>query len=327
MKAFKFVYLLIGVLLAASALLTSMRGLPEEDRELYEKACMLENGRLEQIWPGLYISHYPVAIRKGNAEYVIFNGEIKKRKPILPVVACTAYPSEDGVYILVPAKSVMDSLGQIIEGFSGSFEDALISQFSINNKKITDNQYISVLYHEAMHALQLSWWEEKITALAEGIADAEVEAKMAETESDPEIQAMYEEQVELLYDLVVPEDSIPDAGAVREYFRIRTDIQDMLSTKAGIDANAIKSYIDLYELLEGTARYVEARTALALSDEELYGQYLLSLKETVYGREKYYRSGMGICMLLDRLEPNWKQYLSEGSLSLAELLENVVEDS
>ena len=234
---------------------------------------------------------------------------------------------EDGVYILVPAKSVMDSLGQIIEGFSGSFEDALISQFSINNKKITDNQYISVLYHEAMHALQLSWWEEKITALAEGIADAEVEAKMAEAESDLEIQAMYEEQVELLYDLVVPEDSIPDAGAVREYFRIRTDIQDMLSTKAGIDANAIKSYIDLYELLEGTARYVEARTALALSDEELYGQYLLSLKETVYGREKYYRSGMGICMLLDRLEPNWKQYLSEGSLSLAELLENVVEDS
>lgn len=78
MKAFKFVYLLIGVLLAASALMTSMRGLPEEDRELYEKACMLENGRLEQIWPGLYISHYPVAIRKGNAEYVIFNGEIKK---------------------------------------------------------------------------------------------------------------------------------------------------------------------------------------------------------------------------------------------------------
>lgn len=80
----------------------------------------------------------------------------------------------------------------------------------------------------------------KITALAEGIADAEVEAKMAEAESDLEIQAMYEEQVELLYDLVVPEDSIPDAGAVREYFRIRTDIQDMLSTKAGIDANAIK---------------------------------------------------------------------------------------
>ncbi|HPZ05709.1 MAG TPA: hypothetical protein PK423_06695, partial [Clostridiales bacterium] len=134
-------------------------------------------------------------------------------------------------------------------------------------------------------------------------------------------------QADLLYRLVVSDEGMPDAEAVAEYIRTRKDTLALVSEKAGIDANAVESHADLYELLEGTARYVEARTALALSDEELYGQYLLSLKETVYGREKYYRSGMGICMLLDRLEPNWKQYLSEGSLSLAELLENVVEDS
>ena len=104
---------------------------------------------------------------------------------------------------------------------------------------------------------------------------------------------------------------------------MRKDTQALLSSKTGIDEDAVKSCADLYELLEGTARYVEARTALALSDEDLYGQYLTSLKETSYGREKYYRSGMGICMLLDRLDPGWKRDLSAGSLPPAELLENI----
>ncbi|HEY8350319.1 MAG TPA: hypothetical protein VIM13_10880 [Clostridia bacterium] len=324
MKAFKLIYLLTGILLAAGVLFTSLKGLPEEDLVLYEKACELEDGRLERIWPGLSVSRYPVAIRKGYAEYVVFNGDVRKRKPVLPVIACTAYPSEDAVYILVPSKSVMDSVGQIVEGFSGSFDDFLIDQFSIDAQKLSDNQYISVLCHEAMHALQLSRWERKIMVLAEDIADAGTEAKIAETESDPEIRAMYEKQADLLYRLVVSDDGMPDAETVKEYIRARKDTQALLSAKTGIDIDAVRSYADLYELLEGTARYVEAKAALALSDNELYGQYLSSLKEISYGREKYYMSGMGICMLLDRLDPVWKQDLSgTGSLSLAEFLENL----
>jgi hypothetical protein len=324
MKIFKLVYIIIGVLLAAGVLLTSIRGLPGEDFELYKKACALENGRLEQIWPGLSVSRYPVAVRRGNTEYVIFDGNIRKRKPVLPVIACTAYPSDDGVYILVPSKSVMDSIGQIMEGFSADFEEALISQFSINSKKMTDNQYISVICHEAMHALQFSLWEEKIYALAREISDAGAESKLAEAESDPEVQSLYEKQADLLCRLVVSDDGRPDAEAVREYIRMSNDIQALLSTKAGIHPDAVKSYANLYELLEGTARYVEARTALALADEDLYGQYLTALKETSFGREKYYKSGMGICLLLDRLDPDWKQDLPDGSMSPAELLENLI---
>jgi len=217
---------------------------------------------------------------------------------------------------------VMDSVGQIAEGFSGSFDDFLIDQFSIDAQKMSDSQYISVLCHEAMHALQLSCWERKIIVLAEDIADAGIEARIAETESDPEIRAMYEKQADLLYRLAVSDDGVPVAETVREYIRTRKDTQALLSAKTGIDIDAVRSYADLYELLEGTARYAEAKAALALSDEELYGQYLHSLKETSHGKENYYRSGMGICMLLDRLDPEWKQYMPAGSLSLAGLLEN-----
>jgi hypothetical protein len=188
---------------------------------------------------------------------------------------------------------------------------------------MTDNQYISVLCHEAMHALQFSNWEEKINALPRGIADTGVEVKLAEAESDPAVQSMYEKEADLLYRLAVSDDGRPDAEAVREYIRTRNDTQALLSARSGIDVHDIKNYADMYELLEGTARYVEANTALALSDNELFGQYLFSLKETSYGREKYYKSGMGMCMLLDRLDPGWKQVLYAGSLSLADLLENL----
>ena len=201
MKTFRLIYILIGVLLAAGVLLTSMRGLPGEDTELYKKACALEDGRLERIWPGLSVSRYPVAVRRGYAEYVIFNGDIRKRKPVLPVIACTAYPAET-VYIYLCRPTVMDSIGQIAEGFSADFEETLISQFSINSNKMTDNQYISVLCHEAMHALQFSNWEEKINALPRGIADTGVEVKLAEAESDPAVQNMCEKQA----------DSVPACG-------------------------------------------------------------------------------------------------------------------
>lgn len=327
MKTFRLIYILIGILLAAGVIFTSLRGLPEKDRELYEMARMLEDGRSEQIWPGLYISGYPVAIRKGDAEYVIFKGEVNKQKPLLPVIACTAYPADDGVYVLMPSKSMMDSLGQIVEGFASGLQSSIIDQFSINSKKISDNQYISILYHETMHALQFSLCKEKIIALAGDIGDADLEGSIAELESDPAVQTIYKKQAELLYRLVASDNDIPDAAAVREYIRMRKDTQALLSSKAGIDEHKIISYTDLYELLEGTARYAEAKTALVLSDNELYRNYLQSLQETVYGREKYYRSGMGICMLLDRMNPGWKQDLFTGSLSLAEMLEDAVEGS
>ena len=142
MKAFKAVYVLIGVMLVVAVLLTSMRGLPEKDMELYEAACSLEDGRSEGVWPGLRISDYPVALRKGNTEYVLFEGRIEKRRPVLPVLACTAYTVEDRVNVLIPCKSEMDSLGQIVEGFSLGADDFLLNQFSIESKIMSDRKSV-----------------------------------------------------------------------------------------------------------------------------------------------------------------------------------------
>ncbi len=323
MKTFRLVYMLIGVLLTSGVLLASMRGLPGKDMELYETACSLEDGRSDMIWPGLYISHYPVALRKGTAEYVIFNGSVKERKPVLPVIACTAYPAEGEINVFVPSKSVMDSLGQIAEGFSTGLEESIINQFSINSKKMSDSQYVAILYHETMHALQLSCCKERITAMAVD-NDIDMEETMAEIENDPDVLSIYKKQTELLHRLVTSDDDKPDIESVAEYIKIREDTLALLCSKTGIDEDRISRYTDLYEFLEGTARYVEAKTALVLSDDILYQQYLSSLQDTVPGREKYYRSGMGICMLLDRLNPGWKHDLLSGGSTLIDILENAV---
>lgn len=325
MKTFKIIYILIGVILAASVLITSLTGLSEKDLELYDMACSLEDGRSDSIWPGLGISGYPVALRKGNTEYVLFNGNTEKRRPVLPVIACTAYPAGDTINVFMPCKSEMDSLGQIMEGFSSGGESFLIGQFSINSKKMPDNQYVALLYHETMHALQLSRYETRITDM-EDWSDTDMEAMITELETDPSIQGLYKKQAELLHRLVLSENEEAATDDIREYIKAREETLAALRLKAGEEkGEMIGGYIDMTELLEGTARYAEAKTALALSDSALYEQYLSSLQETMPGREKYYRSGMGICMLLDRVSPGWKNDLFADSLTLAGMLENAAE--
>jgi hypothetical protein len=155
-----------------------------------------------------------------------------------------------------------------------------------------------------------------------------MEEMITELETDPVIQALYKKQAELLYRMAAADAEVPDADCVREYIKTREDTLAAFSLKAGTrKGEMIGRYIDMTELLEGTARYAEAKTALALNDSELYEQYLSSLQETPPGREKYYISGMGICMLLDNVSPGWKYDLFDDGLTLAGMLEKAAEDS
>lgn len=78
------------------------------------------------------------------------------------------------------------------------------------------------------------------------------------------------------------------------------------------------------ELTEGTAYYIEAKVYEMLSGEQkLEEHYLDGIADFEGGRGKYYRSGMAKCLLLDCLEPDWKDGFdfSEG---LDELLAEIV---
>lgn len=327
MKLFKIIYLMIGIILTASVLLFTATGLPAKDRALYKEACALEDIMEKKIWPGLRIKEYPVAIRKGSTEYVIDETEVRKRKPVLPVIACTAYKVEEVVNVFLPCKSELDSIGHFAEGLSAGTQEFFIDQFSINNKSITNNQYIAILYHETLHAFQIKYYEKQIQAMQNIEEDEDIEEWMGELEKDPAISTLYEKQAVLLSRLVHSSGADLNRKDFKEFFLIREELQQTFEAKAGSEkAKRIKKQIELTELLEGTARYVEMKTAEVLSDKGLHLQYLNSLKETVRGKEKYYRSGMGLCLLLDRFDQEWKQKAFTKGCSLAELLENTMED-
>lgn len=327
MRLFKIVYLFVGIALTAWVLFYAMTGLPQKDRELYNVAFALDDRAAKEIWPGLRIGEFPVAIRKGALEYVIQGAEINRRKPVLPVIACTAYPAEGEMNVFLPCKSEMDSIGQIAEGLSSDTQHFVINRFSMNSKKLTDNQYIAIMYHETLHAFQFKYFEKQLQSLQNDEDDSDIDELLGKLELDPVISSLYSKQDILLSSIVHSTGPDLDRNSLAELFITREMLWKEYETKAGaLKADRIKNYIDLTELVEGTARYAELKTAAVLSDKELQQQYLSSLQETVRGKEKYYRSGMGLCLLLDKVNPAWKQNAFMGGTTLDGLLEKVMGD-
>jgi hypothetical protein len=152
--------------------------------------------------------------------------------------------------------------------------------------------------------------------------ETEIELLLEEAGGDPAISSLDEKLTGLLYTMVNTSDELPFRSAEEEYLLARQALLKAYSEKLGEEkAGLIGRYMDRTETVEGTARYVEFKTAEALKDDKLKQQYLTGLKENVNGKEKYYRSGMAICLLLDRYYPDWKRYVFAGPVSPAALLE------
>jgi hypothetical protein len=327
MKLFKIVYTFIGIALTALVVFYAMTGFPMKDRELYNAACALDDRAANEIWPNLRVGEYPLAIRKGSSEYVVQGTEIIRRKPVLPVIACTAYPVGDEVNVFLPCKSEMDSIGQIAEGLSADVQHFFINRFSMNSKKLTDSQYIAFIYHETMHAFQQKYFSKKLQAMQNEGDDSGIEELPGKLETDPLISSLYNKQVILLGSIAGSLRQDINRDMLREYFSTREAVRKAYETKAGEkNAAMIKKYIDFYELFEGTARYAELKTAGVLADNGLELQYLSSLQEMAQGKEKYYRSGMAMCLLLDKVSPEWKESAFSGDSTLADILEKAMED-
>lgn len=327
MKLFNRVYLTIGILLLATVLVCAMTGLPEQDRKLVDQALSLEDRMERDGWPGLRIGEYPLAIRKGAYEFVISGREITKRKPVLPVIACTAYKAGNEINVFLLCKSEMDQVGQIAEGLSSDMQNFFLNRFSMNTGMLSNNRYVALLFHEAMHAYQLKYHEDKLQGLQSDMENSEIEAMLAELESDPELSSLYDRQFHILTTIVDLGKETIDKGSLTELIQIRHEMEKCFEEKAGIqNAARIAKFINYTELSEGTARYIEWKAAEALSDRGLQRVYFSSLQEKAKGKEKYYRSGMALCALLDKIRPGWKEIAFSGDLPLAGLLERISEE-
>ena len=162
MKKFLIVYGLIGIILVTLLICFSSTELPEINQTLYIQATQLSDRVTEEIWPGYSFKSYPVAIRKGNTDYVFHGDKCIKRKAALPIIAATAYKHEGEINIFMPSKADMDSLGQIAEGLSESQEQFFITGFALDKEGISDNRYVAILFHEGLHAYQLEHFKDNL---------------------------------------------------------------------------------------------------------------------------------------------------------------------
>ncbi|MBP7176322.1 MAG: hypothetical protein KBA53_08945 [Thermoclostridium sp.] len=320
MKKFLIVYSLIGIILVTLLICFSSTELPEINQTLYIKANQLSDRVTEEIWPGYSFKSYPVAIRKGNTDYVFHADKYIKRKAVLPIIAATAYKHEGEINIFMPSKVDMDSLGQIAEGLSESQEQFFITGFTLDREGISDDRYISMLFHEGLHAYQLEHFEDNLfNAMPDSLDENEEVLKLVDT--DTTIKNLYARENEALYDIL----QLHDKGELKEkisrYLTIREERMHTFRQKYGDGkTNLLNLLENYYEKVEGTARYTEAQTARLLGDDDLYREYVQSLQVNMDGNEKYYRSGMATCLLFDELSTDWKEEVFSKPESMFELL-------
>ena len=313
MNRFKVIYSIVGIGLVVTALLLARRELPEADKYLYEKARAISTQTINQIWPDFGFSDYPMATRSGDKEFVIEEGIETPRRPVLPVIAATAYRVDDEINIFMPSSTDMAALGSIMEGITSSSVMMFVKGFSMTQNKMSDEQYIGIMYHEALHAFQLEHHELLLFQSVPIDYDENEILKMIDSidEIKP-LKRVYEEELVALHDAVINPDEY-----LEQYISVREKRTEMLNGYFGTDD--VKKIIFLenyYEKVEGTARYMEANVIMALGNQTLYDDYLVGIQDYITGKEKYYRSGMGMALILDQLSDDWKSSVFTKSESL-----------
>ncbi|NLO39043.1 MAG: hypothetical protein GX115_06190 [Ruminiclostridium sp.] len=320
MKKFLIVYGLIGIILVTLLICFSSTELPEINQTLYIQATQLSDRVTEEIWPGYSFKSYPVAIRKGNTDYVFHGDKCIKRKAALPIIAATAYKHEGEINIFMPSKADMDSLGQIAEGLSESQEQFFITGFALDKEGISDNRYVAILFHEGLHAYQLEHFKDNLfNAMPDSSHEHEEVLRLVDT--DTTIRNLYARENEAFYDILQLQDKGELKGKISRYLTIREERIHTFRQKYGDGkTDLLKVLENYYEKVEGTARYTEARAARLLGDDDLYREYIQSLQVNMDGNEKYYRSGMAMSLIFDELNPAWKEEVFSKPESMFELL-------
>jgi hypothetical protein len=299
---------MIGILLIGGLVYSNSPDISEISEELYEKAMGLEDIMANQIWNGFKISEYPLAMRKGDNEYVFYNGDITKRKAALEVYACTALKVDGEINIFMLQFEDMDSI---------------MSPTGISTDSSNENHYIATIFHEGFHAYQ--WEYSNVFENVNFELYDEINSIFAKIDNDESIKTMYENEMKILYNGINEIDKSKKEELVKAYIAEREKRNEVLKEKLDFnELETLKSAENLYELIEGTAHYMEIKTIEVLNDKDRYEKLIDSLNRYHRNNVKYYKSGMGISLLLDELDDNWKDSVFKDDKPLFEKLNDAI---
>lgn len=276
-------FVLVGVILVVGVIATGTYGLAEENIEIYERAVSFEDNF---GFDGFYITDYPVAFYDGDKNYVVVweNGEysINKRKAVMDFIAATAYPVDGHYEVLTPTVEKMSSLVGLLSAGDGSYGA---------------DEHVATLWHEAFHCYQLTNYLENIKSVPLVAVDESLIAENAD--ANEQAVRLFEQKSELLKKAVKAD----DIDKIREYIVEYKKLDEERKTLLSDEVNSVEEY---YTRIEGTACYIEACVYKKLLPDSFESSYIETISEYGGGSGKYYKTGMAMCMILDTVDPEWK---------------------
>ena len=277
------IFVLVGIMLVTGVIATGTYGLSEEDIEIYERAVSIED---DFGFDGFAITDYPVSFYDGDNDYVVVweNSEysINKRNPVMDFIVATAYPVDEHYEVLTPTIEKMSSL---------------LGLLSMGNGSYGADEHVTTLWHEAFHCYQLTNYLENIENIPLVAVDESLIAENADT--NEQAVRLFEQKSELLKKAVKTD----DIDKIREYIVEYKKLDEERKTLLSDEVNSVEEY---YTRIEGTACYIEACVYKSILPDSFENNYIEAISEYGGGSGKYYKTGMAMCMILDTVNPEWK---------------------
>ena len=296
------IYLFIGLVLLFFTIRTSSFGLDPVDRKIYERAIALD-ARMDGFgFTNFSVQNYTVRISNGRTDKVVRDGEWHREKAAIDTLVATALKIGDEYEVILPTYRDFSTFFDLLNGLAAAAKGG--EHFSVDG--YSEEFHIATLFHESFHARQFSTMTAEGQKKMEHLMAAGENAEQFVTEeidSNPKHRQSLQNELKYLY----------TADRAKNRAELVTALEKALdeeSTRRERLSDAAVSAERFYETVEGTARYVESKAYLALTDEERYHRAYLNGDSYSGGSEKYYRIGMMKALLLDRLAPGWQKEFS-----------------
>lgn len=298
-KIQKLGYGAVGVLLAISVAVTGHYGLSKVNWEIYDTALGLESKMQENGFLGFLPSVMKIRFFDGESDYVVADGNAKKEKAAFDTFVGTTSKIDGEYQVILPTYENFSKMFSILNNAQAAMEGE--TKFSENT--YNTNAHAATLWHEAFHAWQMTNWEKKIDAAytQAGLLpeDSLTDIVRNEVDSKEELVVSFSDEMELLWQAYEAADVEEKKRLVTEALTVAEERKTQLSNKAIYAEN-------YFEMLEGSARYVEAKAYCLLEGEMAWREVYLGTFTYENGTGKYYAMGMYKCLLLDELMPQWK---------------------
>lgn len=292
----RILYGLLGVLLLSGTLLSGSYGLSQANKDIYNDALALQSQVDALGFENFTLSDYKVRFFDGTTDYVIFNDTITKETAVMNTFVGTSIKVEGEYQVLLPTVENFSELFTLLEGTTQLAD----SKTNFETQVYDSANHIATLWHEALHAYQLTNYSSQIMTGVDTISTDRFEEIIVKTvNANENVVKLDQRAIALLYDAYEADTTAQKEALLTQYLELETKRRALLND----EACRVEDY---YEVSEGTARYMESAVYRLQAGDDAFSQRYLTRGDYEKGSGRYYTVGMLKCYLLDQLFPNWK---------------------